>query len=83
MSKAIMKRSCKSIVTFLKGVINANCEEGFKWFPEVDEEDVNVSVIDMLYAIEILEKANDQKLKVKNDEMRHLWEKDIHGRTKD
>ena len=67
MSKAIMKRSCKSVVTFLKGVINANCEEGFKWFPEVSETDVDVSAIDILYAIEVLERVDDQKIEVGND----------------
>lgn len=73
MSKAIMKRSCKSVVTFLKGVINANCEEGFKWFPEVSETDVDVSAIDILYAIEVLERVDDQKIEVRTNELHDMW----------
>ena len=73
MSKAIMKRSCKSVVTFLKGVINANCEEGFKWFPEISETDVDVSAIDILYAIEVLERVDDQKIEVVTNELHDMW----------
>ena len=73
MSKAIMKKNFKSVVTFLKGVINANCEEGFKWFPEVSETDIDVSAIDILYAIEVLERMDDQKIEVGTNELHDMW----------
>lgn len=64
MSDMTLKISCKAVSNFLKGIINENCEEGFKWFPEVDGVHLEASAWDLLYAISVLDKAEDQSMAI-------------------
>ena len=45
-----------NIINLLKGLVNARCEDGFKWYPNAPEK-VSFGIWDITRAIEILENA--------------------------
>ena len=52
---------------FLKYIINSQCVDGFKWFPEVKKKPL-YTTFDLLMAIEILEAAEPKEIRIKLDD---------------
>ena len=52
----------RRVANFLKQIINANCEKGFKWFADVREEPP--TFYDLLRAIDILEHTESEKVTI-------------------
>lgn len=50
----------RRVANFLKQIINANCEEGFKWFADVRKEPP--TAYDLLRAIDVLEHTEPEKV---------------------
>jgi len=68
MSKTIIERNPHNVANFLKHIVNDKmCEDGFKWYPEADEE-ARMGLFDINYAIEILEQAEVQMFAVESEE---------------
>ena len=55
----------KRVAALLKRIINNNCEEGFRWFEDVDSE--MPTVFDIITAIDILENSPIKELNVLNE----------------
>lgn len=51
----------------LKYIINSQCVDGFKWFPEVGKKPL-YTIFDLLMAIEILEAADPKDIQIKVDD---------------
>lgn len=60
-----IKRDPKRVANLLKKMVNENCEEGFKWYEDVGEMP---TVLDVNYAIELLEKARSQSMTIIDEE---------------
>ena len=58
--------SAKNVANYLKCIINQNCKDGFKWYPEATAP--TLSVMDLAYAIEILEAAPNKDVRIKMDD---------------
>ena len=57
--------SCKNVANLLKGIVNQQCEDGFKWYPDV--KPVGVSLFDLTEAIRLLEQQEDKTFEVVDD----------------
>ena len=58
----VLKWDCRKVANVLKKMVNSACEEGFEWYKDVPEEAPNV--LDLVYAIEVLEKTEPKALEV-------------------
>ena len=54
--------SCKNVADLLKAIVNDQCVDGFEWYPGIRRG--MVSLYDLTYAIEVLEKQPDREMKV-------------------
>ena len=57
--------STQDVADFLKAIVNSRCEKGFVWFPDVKKP--SVSILDLLSAIEILEKVPDKRIAISEE----------------
>ena len=60
------ERNPHNVANNLKGIVNGMCEEGFEWYPDV-KKGQGMSLWDICYAIEILEKAEVQSFEIVDD----------------
>lgn len=58
-----IKANYKEVANLLKNIVNDNCVDGFKWFPEATRP-VNITVFDLTMAIQVLDNTEDTTIAI-------------------
>lgn len=58
-----LKADYKAVANILKLMVNQNCKEGFKWYPEADPK-LGANIFSINQAIKLLENTKSEGIRI-------------------